>query len=92
MIGIVPADQDIPRFLLFQDPSKLDSPICQFCFTIELCLACPEILGAVILHQLNKYSSERPQLIERIRKGLYVDNLITSTNIVNRSIPEPSRL
>ena len=27
MIGIVPSDRDVLKFLWFQDPTKLDSPI-----------------------------------------------------------------
>ena len=51
----------------------------------------PEILGVVILHHLGNYHGEHPQLIERIRKGLYFDDLIASTDGFPhhfRSIPE----
>ena len=60
MIGIAPADRDVLRFLWFQDPSKLDSPIILFWFTRVVFGLRPSlaILGAVILHHLDKYSGE----------------------------------
>ena len=42
----------------------------------------PAILGAVILHHLDKYSGEQTQLIEQMRKALYIDDLITGTDNV----------
>ena len=67
MIGIAPADCDVLRFLWFQDPSKLDSPIIQFRFTRVVfgLRPSPAILGAVILHHFDKYSGEQSQLIEQ---------------------------
>ena len=84
MIGIVPSDRDVLRFLWFQDPTKLDSPICQFRFTRVVfgLRPSPALLGAVILHHLDNYSSVQPQLIEGIKKGLYVDDLLTGSDNV----------
>ncbi|XP_065902557.1 uncharacterized protein [Dysidea avara] len=84
MIGVAPKDRDVLRFLWFQDPYKLDSPIRQFHFTRVVfgLRPSPALLGAVILHHLDKYSSIEPQLIEGIKKGLYVDDLITGSDSV----------
>ena len=84
MIEIVPADRDVLRFLWFQDPTKIDSPILHFRFN---CLVfglrpSPAILGAVIQHHLSKYSREHPELIAQIRNGLYVDDLVTGNDSV----------
>ena len=75
MISIIPADRDVLRFLWFQDPTKLDSPILHFHFTHVVfgLRPSPAILGAVILHHLDKYNCEHPKLVEQIRAGLYVD-------------------
>ena len=84
MVSIIHADHDVLRFLWFKDPTKLNSPILHFCFTrvvFGLRLS-PAILGAVILHHLDKYSCEHPKLVEQIRTGLYVDDLITGTDSV----------
>jgi len=80
IIGIVPSDHDVLRFLWFQDPSKLDSPICQFCFTRVVfgLRPSPALLGAVIIHHLDKHSSVQPQLI----KGLKNDDLLTGSDNV----------
>jgi len=84
MIGIVPSDRDVLRFLWFHDPTKLDSPICQFRFTRAAfgLRPSPALLGAVIIHHLDKYSSIQPQLIEGIKKGLYVNDLLTGSDNV----------
>ena len=42
----------------------------------------PAILGAVILHHLDEYNCEHPKLVEQIRAGLYVDDLIIGTDSV----------
>ena len=93
MIGIAPADRDVLRYLWFRDPSKLDSPIIQFRFTrvVIRLRPSPAILGAVILHHLDKYSGEQSQLIEQIRKGLYVDDLITGTDNITSAFQIYSR-
>ena len=65
--------------------TKMDSPILHFCFNCVVfgLRPSPAILGAVIPHHLDKYSSEHPRLIEQIRSGLYVDDLITGTDSVD---------
>ena len=84
MIGIVPSDRYVLIFLRFQDPTKLDSPLCQFRFTQVVfgLRPSPAILGAVIFHHLDKYSSVQLQLTARIKKRLYVDDLITGSDSV----------
>ena len=96
MIGIVPANCDVLRFLWFQDPSNLDSSIIQFHFTRVVfgLRPSPALVGAVILHHLDKYNSEQPQLTELIRKGLHFDDLQVLTVWPQhfRSISELSKL
>ena len=48
MISLIPTDQDVLRFLWFQDPTKLDSPILHFRFTRVVfgLRPSPAILGA----------------------------------------------
>ena len=68
MIGIVPADRDALRFLWFQDPSKIDSPILHLRFNRVVfgLKPSPAILGSVIQHHLNKYSGEHPELVKQM--------------------------
>ena len=84
MISIIPADRDVLRFLWFQDPTKLHCPILHFRFTRVVfgLRPSPAILRAVILHHLDKYNCEHPKLVEQIRAGLYVNDLITGTDSV----------
>ena len=84
MIGIVPADRDALRFLWFQDPTRMGSPILQFRFSRVVfgLRPSPAILGTMILHHLDKYSSKYSRLIDQIRSSLYVDDLVTGTDSV----------
>ena len=58
MIGIIPADRDVLRFLWLKDPTKLNSQILHFRFTRVVfgLRPSPAILSTVILHYLNKYT------------------------------------
>ena len=40
------------------------------------------ILGAMILHHLDKYNCEHPNWLKKLKIGLYVDDLITDTDSV----------
>ena len=85
MIGIIPADRDVLRFLWLKDPTKLNSPVLHFRFTRVVfgLRPSPAILSAVILHHLNKYTCKHPKLVEQIRTGLYVDDLVTGNDSVD---------
>ena len=65
-------------------PTEMDSPIIQFHFSCVIFgfKPSPAILGDVILHHLDKYNSQHPQLIDQIKNGLYVNELDTSTDSV----------
>ena len=84
MIGIIPADRDVLRFLWFKDPTKLNSTVLHFRFTRVVfgLRPSPAILRAVILHHLDKYVCSHPKLVEQIRTGLYVDDLVTGNDSV----------
>ena len=84
MIGIIPADRDVLRFLWFKDPTKLNSPVLHFRFTRVVfgLRPSPAILRAVILHHLDKYVCSHPKLVEQIRTGLYVNDLVTGNDSV----------
>ena len=50
--------------------------ICKFCRLRPS----PAILGAAILHNLTSYEISEPEVIERLKSDLYVDDLISGAN------------
>ena len=45
----------------------------------------PTILGAVISHHLDKYTSDHHQLVSSIRESLYIDDLISGASTVKEA-------
>ena len=84
-IRIKPQDRDVLRF--HWRSSKL-SEIETFRFTRALfgMTSSPFLLGGVIKHHLELWEKQAPQLVAEIRKSLYIDDLITGSNTVNRAL------
>ena len=79
MVGIDPNDRDMLRFLWPVDPERLNSKIRHLRFyrlVFGLCPS-PAMLDATIYQHLNLYQDRYPELIELIRKSLYVDALLS---------------
>ena len=76
MVGIDPNDRDMP-----EDPKRLNSKIrhLRFCRLVFGLRPSPAILGATIYQHLNSYvyQDQYSELIERIKKSLYVDDLLS---------------
>ena len=51
----------------------------------------PAILEAVILHHLDKYNCEHPELVKQFKIGLYVNDLIMGTDRVESAFQIYSR-
>jgi len=87
MVGINNSDRDVVHFLWLEDPCKPDSNVLHLRFTrlVFGLRPSPTILGAVITHHLSQHRSEHPLLVEQLEKCLYVDNLITGTNDIERA-------
>ena len=75
MVGIVPCDRDMLRFLWLEDPSNIESRILELRFTrlVFGLRPSPAILGTVIAHHLDKYPST---VVQAIKDSFYVDDLI----------------
>ena len=83
MIGINEADRDVLRFLWFKHPNKT-SEMTHLRFTrlVFGLRPSPAVLGAVITHHFDKYREQQPELIQKIKGSLYVDDLVTGADNV----------
>ena len=81
-ICIDESDRDVLRFLWFENihDDNLALMICKFCRLVFGLRPSPAILGATILHHLPSYEISEPEVAERLRKDLYVDDLISRTD------------
>lgn len=82
MIGISPQHRDLLRFLWFKDPLNLNSEIEQFRFTrlVFGLRSSPAILSSTILHHLQLYQQQCPEIVELLSNQLYVDDFVTGTD------------
>ena len=80
MVGISESDRNMLRFLWLEEPSDPNSKIIHLHFTrlVFGLRPSPAILEAVILHHLEQYISEEPELIKLIESSLYVNDLVCS--------------
>ena len=87
MIGILPEDRDMLRFLWVEDPTNVESDVLQSRFTrlVFGLRSSPAILGTVTSHHLDRYQSDQPELIQSIKDSFYVDNLICEGDTVEEA-------
>ena len=87
MIGILPGDRDMLRFLWVKDPTNVESDVLQLRFTrlVFGLRPSPAILGTVISHHLDRYQSDQPELIQFIKDSFYVDDLICGGDTVEEA-------
>ena len=82
MVGIDPNDRDMLRFLWLQEPDKLNSKIIHLRFRrlVFGLRPSPAILGAAIHHHLNSHQDQYSELVELLRKSLYVDDFLSGAS------------
>ena len=79
MIGINEEDRDMLRFLWLKDAKDPHSEILKlrFCRLVFGLRSSPAILGATIQHYLEKHGKQEPEIVEHLKKSLYVDDLVS---------------
>ncbi len=87
MVEIDLNDQEMLRFLWLEDPQSLNSRIkhlrfCRLAFGLR---PSPAILSATIFKHLNLYEDQYPELIELIRKSLYIDDFLSGGSNDNQA-------
>ena len=86
-VGIDLNDRDMLRFLWLEDPQSLNSRIkhLRFCRLVFGLRPSPAILGATMFKHLNLYEDQYPELVELIRKSLYVDDFLSGGSDDNQA-------
>ena len=79
MVSISEKDRDVLRFLWINDLTCEDPRVCVYRFTRVTfgVSSSPFLLNATIQHHLHKYSSSHPELVEKLRCSVYVDDIVT---------------
>ena len=77
MISVAKRDRDKLRFLWYKDvhADQLDLMKYRFTRVVFGVSSSPFLLNATILHHLEKYESAHPDLIKKLLRSLYVDDL-----------------
>ena len=82
MIAVRPTDRDVLRFLWYDDVFSAQRNVIPLRFTrVIFGVTCsPFLLNATIHHHLNLYRDKLPDLVNKLTKSVYVDDIITGTN------------
>ena len=79
MIGINEEDRDMLRFLWLKGAKDPHSDILKlkFCRLVFGLRSSPAILGVTIQHHLKKHEKQEPEIVEHLKKSLYVDDFVS---------------
>ena len=79
MIGIDKEDRDMLRFLWLKDAKDPHSDVLKlrFCRLVFGLRPSPAILGATIQHHLKTHEKQEPEIVEHLKKSLYVDDFVS---------------
>ena len=83
-ISIQENQRNMLRFLWLKDRYVLDSEVVQFqfCRLVFGLRPSPSILGATLTHHLDAHGDSHAEVVELIKKSLYVDDLLTGADNV----------
>ena len=88
MIGINEEDRDMLRFLWLKDAKDPHSEILKLRFRrlVFGLRPSPAILGATIQHHLETHARDNPDVVEQLRKSLYVDDFVSGAESDERAL------
>lgn len=77
MISMAEKDRDVLRFLWFKDALTNQQDLMELRFTRVVfgVSSSPFLLNVTIRHHLDKYESSHPDLVKKLWKSLYVDDM-----------------
>ena len=82
MVSVTNKDRDVLRFLWFADVFSDQPNLIQLRFTRVVfgVTSSPYLLNATLLHHLEQYPETHPDLVEKLSKAAYVDDIITGAD------------
>ena len=82
MVSMVVKDHDILHFLWFDDVFADQSDVFELRFThvVFRVSSSPFLLNATIRHHLEQYSQTQPDLVHKLSKSIYVDDIVTGAD------------
>jgi hypothetical protein len=88
MIGINEEDRNMLRFLWLKDAKDPHSEILKlrFCRLVFGLRPSPAILGATIQHHLETHEKQKPEIVEHLKKSLYVDDFVSGAENDERAL------
>ena len=86
MISVNETERDMLRFLWFEEPPNPNSKIIHLRFTrlVFGLRPSPAILNSTIREHLSKYKDIYPNIVQHIEDSLYVDNLVSGAEDVDK--------
>ena len=88
MIGINKEDRNMLRFLWLKDAKDPHSEILKlrFCRLVFGLRPSPAILGATFQHHLETHEKQKPEIVEHLKKSLYVDDFVSGAENDERAL------
>jgi len=81
MVSVAKNDRDVLRFLWVVDPTSSDPEVVVLRFTRMTfgVSASPFLLNATVDFHLGKYTTTHPELVEKLKRSIYVDDVLTGS-------------
>jgi hypothetical protein len=88
MVGVAREDRDVLRFLWFDDAFSEEPKVVELRFSRVVfgVSSSPYLLNATIRHHLQQYSQTQPELVQKISKSMYVDDLVTGADTEEQAL------
>ena len=82
MISVSETDRDVLRFLWVDDVTEQEPRVITLRFTHVVfgVPSSPFLLNATVQHHIQKYSSSYPEVMEKITRSIYVDDIISGAD------------
>ena len=82
MVAVAEEDRDVLRFLWYDDVFSEQPEIIQLHFARVVfgVTSSPFLLNATVRHHLEQYKDTYPELVEKLIKAMYVDDIVTGAN------------
>ena len=80
MVSVTAKDHDVLRYLWFDDVFADQSVELRFTRVMFEVSSNPFLLNATIRHHLEQYNQTQPDLVHKLSKSMYVDDIITGAD------------